>query len=351
MINKDRIKVFDTMRVLAILMVFVHHYYSSSNFPELGDLSYFGMLGVPLFFIISGFVISLTLERTDNFKTYLKNRFIRLSPAMIICSTLTFTFFAFFYTGEGYENSKNSWNYLIANTFIDPHVFNLYSGELKYYYLDNAYWSLWVEVCFYIIIGFLYFMNKTKYLLYFIILCAIMMPLQMIFYSHTTRPFLLNYFSESQLDYYKLIARCLVLFNECIWFIIGMFLLQLYQTKNKNFLYIIIFLLGLTVLKERNLEVILFDFFILLFIITFVYKPEKLRFLEQPILLKIGAASYCMYLIHYHIGVVFVRYLDENLKLGYLSPLIVIIAVIIFGLFCYELFEKKLIKLYKRILK
>lgn len=105
----------------------------------------------------------------------------------------------------------------------------------------------------------------------------------------------------------------------------------------------------MVVLKERNFEVILFSFLLFFFILTFVYKPEKLRFLEQPLLLKIGAASYCMYLIHYHLGVVLVRSLNESL--GYLSPLIVIIIVITFGLFCYEFFEKKLIKFYKRILK
>ncbi|MGV0939636.1 MULTISPECIES: acyltransferase [unclassified Empedobacter] len=349
--ERGRIKVFDSLRVLAILMVFIHHYYSSKVYPELGELFLYGAFGVPLFFMISGFVISLTLERTDNFKTYLKNRFIRLSPAMIICSTLTFVFFAFFYTGEGYEHSKNIWNYLIANTFIDPHVFDLYSGEIKYYYLDNAYWSLWVEVCFYIIIGTLYFMNKRKYLLHFIIICIIMMPLQMIFYSHSARPYLLNYFSESQLDYYRLVARCLALFSECIWFIIGMFLLRLYQTKDKKFLYIIIFLLGLSVLKELNSGILVFSVSVFIFILLFVYKPEKLKFLEQPFLLKIGAASYCMYLIHYHLGVVFVKYLNENFKLGYFSPVIVIIFVIVFGLVCYKFFEKKLIKLYKRILK
>lgn len=350
MMDRNRIKVFDSLRVFAILSVFLHHYYSSKVYPELGELFLYGAFGVPLFFIISGFVISLTLERTNNFKTYLKNRFIRLSPAMVICSTLTFVFFAFFYTGEGYEHSKSIWNYLIANTFIDPHVFDLFSGEIKYYYLDNAYWSLWVEVCFYVIIGILYFVNKNKYLWYFIIICFVMMPLQMIFYSHSARPFLLNYFSESQLDYYRLIARCLAFFSECIWFIIGMFLLKFYQTKKTSFLFVIIFLLGLCVLKELNIGVLLFSITIFIFILLFVYKPEKLFFLEHPILLKIGIASYCMYLIHYHLGVVLIKYLNENFKLGYFSPIIVIIFVIVFGLVCYEFFEKKLIKFYKKIL-
>lgn len=172
--NNTRITILDSLRVFAIFTVFLHHFYSPSIYPEIGKLFYHGGLGVPLFFVISGFVISLTLGKTKDLKTYLKNRFIRLSPAMLVSSTIIFTFFYFFYTGEGYANSKNIYNYLIANTFIDPHVFDLYSGEIKYYYLDNAFWSLWIEICFYTIIGVLYFYNKTTYLRNYIILtrCA-----------------------------------------------------------------------------------------------------------------------------------------------------------------------------------
>lgn len=348
--NKSRVKVLDTLRVLAILMVFIHHYYSAGIYPEIGELSYFGMLGVPLFFIISGFVINLTLERTDSYFTYLKNRFVRLSPAMLICSTIIFLFFFFFYEGEGYEHSKKISNFLIANSFIDPHVFNIIPGKINHYYLDNAFWSLWVEVCFYVLIGFLYYINKKKYLLYFSIICLVLMPLQILFYSDRLHVSLLNFFSEELLYRLKIIARGLALFNECIWFIIGMLLLKLYNTKNNKYLYFIGGLLFLCVLKERNLELVIFSSLVLIFIILFIYKPENLKFLEKPLLLKIGTASYCMYLIHYHLGVVFVKYLNDKYNLGYLSPIIAISAVILFGLFCYEFLEKRLIKLYKKIL-
>lgn len=103
-------------------------------------------------------------------------------------------------------------------------------------------------------------------------------------------------------------------------------------------------------LKERNIELMVFTILVFILIILFVYKSEKLKFLEKPFLLKIGAASYCMYLIHYHLGVVFVKYLNKEFNLGYLSPLIAISVVIIFGLICYEFLEKRLIKLYKQIL-
>ena len=346
----SRIKVLDSLRVCAILMVFLHHYYSPGIYPELGKLFYFGTLGVPLFFVISGFVITLTLERTKDYKTYLKNRFIRLSPAMLICSTIIFVFFFFLYEGEGYEHSKKISNYFIANSFIDPHVFNIIPGKINHYYLDNAFWSLWVEVCFYILIGFLYYINKNKYLLYFSIICLVLMPLQIVFYSNKLHSSLLNIFSEDKLYQLKIIARSLALFSECLWFIIGMLLLRLYKSNNKKYLLYIAGLLFLCILKERNVELIVFTALIFIFIMLFVYKPDKLKFLETPVLLKIGTASYCMYLIHYHLGVVFVKYLNENFNLGYLSPLIAISAVIFFGLLCYEFLEKKLINLYKRLL-
>ena len=92
--NTNRVRILDVMRVIAIILVMLHHYYSSSNYPDVGNWFYFGAFGVPLFFIISGFVINSTLVRTQNYKDFIVNRFIRLSPAMFICSTITFVFFS-----------------------------------------------------------------------------------------------------------------------------------------------------------------------------------------------------------------------------------------------------------------
>lgn len=347
----SRIKVFDSLRVIAILMVFCHHYYGAGVFPELGKLFYFGSLGVPLFFIISGFVIIMTLERTPSFPKYLKNRFIRLSPAMLICSSLTFIFFCFFYKGDGYEHSKNLNNLLIANTFIDPHVFNLSSGRIKYYYMDNAYWSLWVEICFYTIIGLFYYFNRNKYILYYIILCVVGMPIYLLFYSSTGHNVMKNFMNEDQLWYFKLIARCFALFNECLWFLVGIFLYKLFNSKDeKKYLVYILAILFVTIIKERTIEMIVFSIVVFAFIYIFTYKPKYLKFLEQPFMLEIGVASYAMYLIHYHLGVVFIRYLDKAFGLGYWGPILTIFLVILFGLACYKFLEKRLIALYKKVL-
>ena len=348
----NRIKVLDSLRLFAILLVFLHHYYSAGIYPELGKLFHFGAIGVPLFFIISGFVISLTLERTPNYLTYLKNRFIRLSPAMLICSTIIFVFFHFFYSGDGYLFSKDINNYFIANTFIDPHVFDLKSGTIKYYYLDNAFWSLWVEVCFYIVLGAFFYLKRDKYIIFYSIFCLIGFPIYLLFSSHIGYSLLINYFSEEQLKYYKLIARCCALFSECFWFLIGIFLCKLHQNnRDYKFLLGIVICLFICLIRDFSLVALIFNILIFIFTILFVYQPKYLKFLEQSFLIKIGTASYCMYLIHYHLGVVFIKYLNQNYHLGYISPIITICLVIFFGLFCYNYLEINLIKFYKKIFK
>ena len=158
--KKGRVNVLDVLRVVAVIMVILSHYYL--NYPDVGRKVAWGALGVQLFFIISGFVIYASLENTKNYRDFIVKRFLRLSPAMFICSTIIFVFFRFFYTGEGYTNSKLLSNYLIANTFIDPTFINVFFGRVRYYYLDGAFWSLWVEIGFYTLIGLLYFINKNN---------------------------------------------------------------------------------------------------------------------------------------------------------------------------------------------
>ena len=351
--NTNRVRILDVMRVIAIILVMLHHYYSSSNYPDVGNWFYFGAFGVPLFFIISGFVINSTLVRTQNYKDFIVNRFIRLSPAMFICSTITFVFFSYFYVEDGYEHSKNFMNYLIANIFIVPHIFNILSGRIIYYYLDNAYWSLWVEVCFYTLIGFLYFLNKKKFIMHYIVIGCIGTPLFFLFYTSLGESVLRYYFSigDEQIKYYKIIARSFAFFYEWTWFLLGIYLYQLYQNKHRKKYITYIFIIFLfNILKERSIEILVFSILVFLFLMIFIYRNSWLNFMTNEILCKIGVASYAMYLIHYHIGVVIVKFMNQYWGISYIYPIIVIGIVIIFGLLCYHYLEKRLIKIYKKVI-
>ena len=351
--KKGRVSILDVLRVVAVIMVILSHYYL--NYPDVGEKVAWGALGVQLFFIISGFVIYASLENTKNYRDFIVKRFLRLSPAMLICSTIIFVFFRFFYTGEGYTNSKLISNYLIANTFIDPTFINVFFGRVRYYYLDGAFWSLWVEICFYTLIGLLYFINKKKFINYYVIICFALTPVFMLFYTSTGQNVLQTTFSltSEQAYLFKIYGRALVFFDNCFWFLIGIFLYLLYKDKTKKkYIYYIIFLFLINIVKDKfYFPLIIFSLIAFAFFMVFVYVPQKIEFIAKPLLCKIGVASYSMYLIHYYLGMVVVKYLKENVADSYIWPFLVMIFVILFGLFSYNYLEKPLGKLYKKVFK
>ena len=82
-----RFPLIDILRIFAAFLVVFYHYLfrghaadsmMSTNFP-FGELLKYGYLGVDLFFIISGFVITKSIENRS-LKQFIIARFIRLYP-------------------------------------------------------------------------------------------------------------------------------------------------------------------------------------------------------------------------------------------------------------------------------
>lgn len=351
--TQSRVDVLDVLRVVAIMMVILSHYYL--NYPDIGRKVSWGALGVPLFFVISGFVINSSLDKTRSYKDFIIKRFLRLSPAMLICSTITFSFFRFVYEGEGYESSKEVINYIWANLLIDPNFVNIFCGEVKYYYIDNAYWSLWVEIIFYSLIGFLYFVNKNKFILYYILTSIVGLPIFYLMFSSIGANILQTYWGVSEETTTKLhfIARGFPFFQSAFWFLKGIFLYQWYHNREriKYMLYILVcFIINMTLDKFTN-TIMLFSALLFSFMVLLVYYPKKVEVITTPWICKIGVASYSMYLIHYHLGMVMIKYLNENVAYSYAWPFFVLVLVVLFGLFSYEYLEKPLRRLYEKLLK
>ena len=94
--SSRRLYQIDLFRFIAALMVVLFHYTfrgfiaSSSilEFPLLGFLFKYGYLGVDLFFIISGFVIYMSIEKS-NVYGFVKSRIARLYPAYWFCDSLS----------------------------------------------------------------------------------------------------------------------------------------------------------------------------------------------------------------------------------------------------------------------
>ena len=115
-------------------------------FPLSGSVSWgmtaphitqYGYLGVEVFFMISGFFISMSAEGTTR-RQFLASRLARILPTFWIC--LGVTIFALACVGKLPPTSQ-----IAANLFVGAVFF----GST---YIDGSYWSLTVEILFYSVV-------------------------------------------------------------------------------------------------------------------------------------------------------------------------------------------------------
>ena len=160
--NQQKLYGLDHLRALAILFVFLFHYYIlSGGKPEwLPGFASFGWTGVDLFFVLSGFLISSQLfaqikqGQNISFKQFFIKRFFRIIPAYLVTLGLYFCIPIF----REKESLPPIWKFL---TFTQNLGLNL-----KDFGTFSHAWSLCVEEHFYlflpIILIFLQFSKLIK---------------------------------------------------------------------------------------------------------------------------------------------------------------------------------------------
>lgn len=161
--GQSRIEYLDGLRGLAILGVMAWHYTASvysASFPYGTAYSWIpvldhGWAGVNLFFLISGYVILLTLERCTGFAEFMARRWLRLFPAMLIGSLLVFGASQLI-GGNMPHGRAEPVNLLPGLTFLSPPFWEMIL-QRRVGELDGVYWTLYVEMGFYVIFGLLYF--------------------------------------------------------------------------------------------------------------------------------------------------------------------------------------------------
>jgi peptidoglycan/LPS O-acetylase OafA/YrhL len=145
-----RLQHLDALRGIAACAVMIYHYTTryEEHFGAVEGLLFrfpYGGLGVELFFIISGFVIFLTLERTGSVAEFGYKRFTRLYPAYWFCVPLTFAAVRLWGL-PGFEVS-------LPAAVLNLSMLNRFVGVP---YVDGVYWSLVVELVFYVWMAGLY---------------------------------------------------------------------------------------------------------------------------------------------------------------------------------------------------
>ena len=148
----SRIDELDALRGIAAILVVIFH---CTMLHDAYTFTY-GAAGVELFFIISGFVIFMTLNHVRSAKDFVINRFARLYPIYWFCVLLTFILMLF-HNNMGNNTTATSPPYfqLAANMTMMQRYFGIQD-------LDGPYWSLAVELAFYAVMLLLYTYKAIK---------------------------------------------------------------------------------------------------------------------------------------------------------------------------------------------
>jgi peptidoglycan/LPS O-acetylase OafA/YrhL len=313
----------DSARGIAALFVVLFHYtyqydktYGHTN--ELWFSFPMGKYGVELFFIISGFVIFMSLERTKKSLDFVVSRFSRLYPAYWASVVLTFSITYL------YKLSSHSiaWHYIandIYSFFVNLTMFQVFLGVKN---LDGSYWTLGVEISFYIIMFTLFKTGLLKYIdlistgwLFLLAIAVLLMKSSLVEIDPKLITIVL--LGKPHLSVYANL------------FIAGIMLYKMnaegFSLKRQS---IIAGCLLIYKLQHTLLETLLVAAIILLFKLML---DGKLAFLRRKFFLFLGAISYTLYLIHQEVGFVIIRILyqfnvNPNIILLITTSLCILIA-------------------------
>jgi peptidoglycan/LPS O-acetylase OafA/YrhL len=322
-INKGKIYSLQNLRGIAALSVCLFHLIS--NLTINGPVKYIlglGYLGVPIFFMISGFVIPWSLYKENyklkNYFSYLLKRFLRIEPPYIISIVMILVL--------NYFSAK----YAITNKL--PFHFSLPQFLLHIFYLptyfgfnwyQDVYHTLLTEFQFYILLGIIFslLINKKKIIFYSLIACLIIVS-----------------------KYLKAVD----LFNSIDLFLLGMiyFKYKIGHLKNYEFYSLAVIVMVFTLLTNPDRNILGAEFITL---IAMMYWNSA-----NKVTLFLGNISYSLYLVHIPIGgriTSIGHHFIHSIQMNYVL-LVLALAVSIFCAWVfYKLVELPAIALSKRAIK
>lgn len=299
--NKKRIEELDCLRgIAALLVVLLHFNMDSAYMMQLGFRV--GATGVDLFFMISGFVILMTLEKTRDWKDFVVSRFSRLYPAFWACAITTTLFAAVWFAtgGQPYFQThlyaSNIWIQLLGNMTMFQHY-------LRVQEVDDVYWTLTVELVFYIFMLGVFVFRQLKNIELIGALLLVPVALYGFFVKDHFESIhrLLNYVAPL-INHWPVFLAGIVLyklrFDKVTWQRYALLALcliiqpLLFDDGGKSKVFV--------TQMEYNLMLVLY------FVIFLLYIHDRLRWVVNPVTLYLGSISYVLYLIHQVVGIMIV---------------------------------------------
>lgn len=290
-----RIVALDLLRFFSAMSVVLYHYVSrpeSNVFPVLREFTQFGYLGVPLFFIISGYVIALSANNRTAVE-FLISRFVRLYPTL--------------WVGVIFTVCVVSWltvdNYSLMQIVANFTQLNLYMG---YGDIDGVYWTIKAELKFYFCVFLLVLFGVFQKYHIWLSVWLVFTVMHLIF----GQPFFMGWFISPEYSSF---------------FIAGV-VFYLLQTKGHSFFNhaLIMLTLIISVLRaydqadffmvdpdgiEKNISAIVVLCF---YGVMFLLCTGKLPLKSCTLFTSLGALTYPLYLIHNVAGKAIIDYFSTH---------------------------------------
>jgi peptidoglycan/LPS O-acetylase OafA/YrhL len=306
---QNRLLQLDVLRGIAALLVLLFHY--TARFDELYRHSppivpfYLGQRGVDLFFVISGFVVFMTIEKTRRGMDFVVSRFSRLFPAYWTAVAITFATVKV----AGLPGREVTIGVALANL-------SMLSAYFRIPFVDSVYWTLSLELSFYAIILLLF---ATRILSRIELLCAAWLALVL----------LLRFVADRRGFQLPFPLGLLVIADYAQLFVAGVISYQIYQ---RGFSIVRAAVLIGAILTQCYMQGAMAGVFAAISIAAVCAASQGwLQLLEIRPLIFLGNISYSLYLIHQNIGYVVIRAgyaagLNNKLAIGVAAACAIVLA-------------------------
>ena len=328
----------DIIKAISLISVIIYHIYEYKG----------TYIGVVLFFVISGYLITEILyERDDSYFKFIKRRYTKIFPPLIAVLTLSCLAFYYFY---GFINIKLIFNSL-SSLFGLSNIYQIYSGMSYFERSGDLFpllhtWSLSIEIQFYVIFPFLIYLFKklklnTKFIAAIILILSLISG-GIMFYKEY-----MNY--DISAIYYGTDTRIFsILIGSAFYFIFKDEELKLKKVNIVSYIFlglIILIVLSVDYSSKSNYYGLLYLISILGGFITVTsIKTGFLDFnssMAKP-LSKLGEHSYVYYLWQYPIMIYSLEYFKwSDVDYNYTVILQIIILIVLSEISYKFLIESK----------
>ena len=281
-----RFRELDVLRGLAALSVVFFHYsfHGTRYFNNYPFFFWPGEYGVHLFFVISGFVIYYTIERSRTVQDFLFSRFSRLYPTYWVALAILFVWAVL-------DPARRLWwhafavNFTMLQRFVDfPDV-------------DTVYWTLGVELVFYAVMTLVFLFGQMHRIVI----------VGLAWLAAGTAWGCVHHFNV--LDDHS-IGNTYFILPYAPYFVAGVMFYLIYS-RGLRVLYAGTIALAAAVVWLIQGPLV-FGITLFIFGIFALAVAGWLRFLVNPVTLWLGAISYPLYLVHRQPGYAFLNWMNAH---------------------------------------